>query len=169
MKENTWLTPAWKQRGLDALKRTVDSSPELKNAMITFLRDTGLWDPDAQWSTAVSRFNACLRPADPERFQTMHLWALMKEFGEHTFFLAMADDLGYEVRRKSTEERQQELLERIAVALEQNAAVSGQALRELGSLGNQGLAARMNEAFKQGAGSFSLPAPGATPRDVVSF
>ncbi|NUS37625.1 MAG: hypothetical protein HOQ02_01170 [Lysobacter sp.] len=114
-----WFDEAWLRRAFEALKETLDADPRLKRDMIQFLLDEGFWDTEKlKWDSAVARFNGCLNPNKDDFFKLGEAWALMKRFGRHQLFLAMAEDLGYEVRRRPTEERRQELLERIAVAAE---------------------------------------------------
>lgn len=96
-----------------ALKETLRVSPQIKRDMIQFLLDEGFWPEDMKWPTAEARFNSCLSPSKSEFFKISELWALMKQFGRHQLFLAMAEDLGYEVRRRTELERVQLLLEEV--------------------------------------------------------
>lgn len=112
--EETWLRNA-----LQALRATFDVDDKTKQQMVQFLLDQGFWDAERlNWPSAVARFNSCLNPNKSEYFKTGEVWALMSRFGRHQLFHAMAEDLGYEVRSKPTEERRQELLERIATSSE---------------------------------------------------
>ncbi|MGH8073679.1 MAG: hypothetical protein ACREO4_06350 [Lysobacter sp.] len=114
-----WIDEQWLRMALDAMRDTFGNDPHLKRDMIQFLFDEGFWDAKTlSWDAAVARFNGCLNPNKSEFFKTGELWALMKRFDRHQLFLAMATDLGYEVRRIPTDERRQQLLERIAVAYE---------------------------------------------------
>lgn len=114
-----WTDEAWLRMALDAMRDTFGNDPHLKRDMIQFLFDEGFWDAKAlSWDAAVARFNACLNPNKSEFFKIGELWALMKRFTRHQLFLAMAADLGYEVRQIPTDERRQQLLQRIAVAYE---------------------------------------------------
>lgn len=152
-----WLTPEWMQLGLDALAETVDASPDLKRQMIEFLRDSGLWDSKTTFESAINRFNACLNPAQPETFKTVHIWALMKRFERHGFFLAMARDLGYEVRRIPTDERRAQLAEKLLLALENAATAVNRARDELAHIDQPGQLVRPHAAFRTpGAGNFSF-------------
>lgn len=112
----TWTTEAWLREALGALKRTLDVDARTKNEMVQFLLDEGFWDKEklSTWESAIAKFNSCLNPNKSEFFKVGELWALSKRFGRHDLFLAMAADLGYEVRRLPTEERQQQLLEQLA-------------------------------------------------------
>lgn len=112
----TWTTEAWLREALGALRRTLDVDARTKNEMVQFLLDEGFWDKEklSTWESAIAKFNSCLNPSKSEFFKVGELWALSKRFGRHDLFLAMAADLGYEVRRLPTEERQQELLEQLA-------------------------------------------------------
>lgn len=112
----TWTTEAWLREALGALKRTLDVDARTKNEMVQFLLDEGFWDKEklSTWESAIAKFNSCLNPNKSEFFKVGELWALSKRFARHDLFLAMAADLGYEVRRLPTEERQQELLEQLA-------------------------------------------------------
>ena len=108
----SWLDDRWYQNALTALKATLDSSAELKAAMVQFLFDEGFYNTTKlTWEGAIARFNSCLNPSKGEFFKVTEIWALMKRFEQHALFLAIADDLGYEVRRKPSEERRQELQE----------------------------------------------------------
>lgn len=114
-----WIDESWLRSAFHALEATLKVDPRLKRDMIQFLFDEGFWNPETlEWSSAEARFNGCLNPNKSDFFKIGEAWALMKRFGRHELFLAMADDLGYEVRRKPTEERRLELLERIALATE---------------------------------------------------
>lgn len=114
-----WLDQSWQERGLQALRDTLDVDPRQRRQMIQFLFDEGFWDEKTlTWPAAVARWNDCLNPTKPSFFKLGELWALMARFDRHHLFLAMADDLGYDVRRKATSERQQELMERLCTSLE---------------------------------------------------
>ncbi|MNV20802.1 hypothetical protein D3C71_1117230 [compost metagenome] len=108
-----WTTEAWLREALAALRRTLDVDARTKNEMVQFLLDEGFWDKEkiSSWESAIAKFNSCLNPNKSEFFKVGELWALAKRFGRHDLFLAMAADLGYEVRRVPTAERQQQLLE----------------------------------------------------------
>lgn len=157
MNDERWLTREWMQQGLDALRETVDANPDLKRQMIEFLFDTGMWDSTKlRADNAITRFNACLNPDQPETFKTMHIWALMKRFGRHQLFLAMAADLGYEVHRIPTEARRQAALENLAAAIEKSNDEVAQARAVLDGIYQDGVAVRPHPAFNRG-GSFCLP------------
>jgi hypothetical protein len=126
----------WMQRGLDALRSTLDVDGATKRRMIEVLFDEGFWDRERlSQDAAISRFNDCLNPGKPAYFKIGEVWALMLHFERHELFFAMARDLGFEVRRIPTEERRQSLLERIATATEAHAAMLAQATAELARLG----------------------------------
>ena len=55
-----------------------------------------------------------LNPAKAEFFKIGEMWMLMRRFGRHQLFLAMAEDLGYHCIPLPTEARRQAVLERIA-------------------------------------------------------
>jgi hypothetical protein len=114
-----WIDDSWLQKAYESLKATVGEDRHLKKDMVQFLLDEGFWDKDRlQWDSAIARFNDCINPTKEQFFKVGELWALMRRFGRHQLFLAMADDLGYEVRLRPTEERRQQLLERIADSTE---------------------------------------------------
>jgi hypothetical protein len=126
----------WAQRGLDAIRSTLDVDGATKRQMIEFLFEEGFWERGKlSWDAAISRFNDCLNPGKPAFFKIGEVWALMLHFERHELFYAMARDLGFELRRIPTEERRQSLLERIAIATEANTAIIAAATAELGRLG----------------------------------
>lgn len=132
-----WLDAAWQERGLAALRDTLDVDPRTRKAMVQFLFDEGFWDEKSlTWPAAIARWNDCLNPAKTSFFKIGELWALMARFDRHHLFAAMADDLGYELRRKPTEERRQALLERVANALERVERELGDAQQQLARLGD---------------------------------
>ena len=91
-------------------------------------------DLKLSWPAAVARWKDCKNPGKAYFFKIGELWALMKRFSRHQLFLAMAEDLGYEVRQRPTEDRRQELLERIAKAIEASHATTDAAMSELARL-----------------------------------
>src|SRR5579859_7223420 len=94
-----WLTPAWGQRGLNALKESLDPGVDVKSAALKFLLGSGLWNSSELTADAAeARYNGNLNPGRKTQFKLIEVWALMKFLGRHQLFLAMADDLGYEVR-----------------------------------------------------------------------
>lgn len=113
-----WIEETWLHDALAALKATCDVDARTRNEMIQFLLDNGFWDQEKlkDWTSAVAKFNSCLNPNKAEFFKVGELWALMRRFGRHQLFLAMAADLGYEVRVIPTEQRRQQLLEQLADA-----------------------------------------------------
>lgn len=152
-----WIDEGWLRKAFEALKSTFDKSDQkLKQEMIQFLLDEGFWDPERlKWDSAVARFNGCLNPNKDDFFKIGEAWALMKRFGRHELFLAMAEDLGYEVRRKPTEERRMELLERIATASERLDMTIAEATREM---------VRLNDPNAPRTASWPLPPPGPRPQ-----
>ena len=110
-----FLSDAWVRDAFEALRETLRVSTKTRNDMIQFLFDEGFWDPEKlTWDAAVARWNACLNPNKADAFFKLgELWALMKRFDRHHLFLAMAEDLGYEVRRRPTPERLQDLAEQL--------------------------------------------------------
>jgi hypothetical protein len=114
-----WIDAGWQQRGLDALRATLDVDSHQRKAMIQFLFDEGFWDAHTlSFAAAISRWNDCLNPGKPAFFKVAELWALMQRFGRHHLLLAMAEELGYEVRMRPTPERQKALMERMTDAMD---------------------------------------------------
>lgn len=112
--DDTWLRTAF-----TSLRATFDVDQKTKGQMVQFLLDEGFWQQDKlTWDAAIARFNGCLNPNKAEFFKMGEIWALMSRFGRHELFHAMAADLGYELRVMPTEERRQQLLERIANSTE---------------------------------------------------
>lgn len=151
-----WIDEGWLRKAFESLKATLDVDTQLKRDMIQFLLDEGFWDKERlQWDSAVARFNACLNPNKTDFFKLGEVWALMKRFCRHELFLAMAEDLGYEVRAKPTEERRLELLERIASASEKLDATIAEATREM---------VRINDPNAPRSTSWPPPPPGQRPQ-----
>lgn len=114
-----WVDATWTRRGLAALHAMLDVDDHTRKAMIQFLFDEGFWDAHKlTWDAAIAKWNDGKNPGKPGFFKVGELWALAARFERHQLFLAMAEDLGYEVRRAPTEERRQLLLERMATAVE---------------------------------------------------
>lgn len=137
---------SWQQAGLAALRDMLDVDGHTRKSMIEHLFKEGFWDAShLSWDSAVARWNDCLNPGKPAFFKLAELWSLMRAFGRHQLLLAMIEDLGYEVRRKPTEERRQELLSALAETLDRT---------------ERGLAAaREALANLELGGATSLPAP----------
>lgn len=132
-----WIDDAWLQNALDALRESFhEADSDTKRQMVQFLLDEGFWDSTKlEWGSAVTRFNSCLNPnKDDAFFKVSEVWALMKRFGRHHLFLAMAEDLGYDVMPRPTEARRQALLERIAIATEDCTRAVSAAQAEWGRL-----------------------------------
>lgn len=145
----SWITEAWLREALLALKRTLDVDPRTKNEMVQFLLDEGFWDKEklSTWESAIAKFNSCLNPNKAEFFKIGELWALAKRFDRHELFLAQARDLGYEVRRIPTAERQQLLLEQLVeLQASHTAAV-------------EGIQAQLNQLQTAPAGPPAVPLP----------
>jgi hypothetical protein len=114
-----WIDAAWSARGLAALHAMLDVDDHTRKAMIQFLFDEGFWDAHRlTWDAAVSKWNDGKNPSKPGFFKFGELWALALRFDRHQLFLAVMEDLAYEVRRTPTEERRQLLLERMTAAVE---------------------------------------------------
>jgi len=163
-----WLSAEWQQRCLDALKDTLDVNSDLKRDMVQFLFDEGFWDPARlEWSAAVTKFNACLRPDTRENFSNIQLWALIKRFNRLSWFFAMADDLGFEVRKKATEERRIEIVERLLTGIEQANKLSAQALAALQQLGAPVPASRLHPAVREGNANFAFSGADEEPTGSI--
>ena len=128
-----WIDETWLHDALAALKATCDVDAHTRNEMIQFLLDNGFWDQEKlkDWASAVAKFNSCLNPNKAEFFKIGELWALMRRFGRHQLFLAMAADLGYEVRPIPTEHRRQALMQQLLDAQAQCAAASERVASQL--------------------------------------
>lgn len=167
-----WVSPEWAQRGFNALQETFDVHPELKRDMIQFLYDSGFWDEkELAWTSALTRFNACLNPKRPEAFKLAELWALMKRFERFRLFEAMAADLGFELRRVPSEERRQVLLDTLATQLRRSNDLIHAALDQLRAEGAEPPLV-IHPAFAEGRGAFALPEPDSGSSDtgvMVSF
>lgn len=174
--ETAWLTPAWMQKYLEALREMLSPNDELKAEMIDFLFDVGLWDRSKlSFAGAVARFNGCLNPSTTTAFfKPVEIVLLMKRFDRHHFFLAMAEDLGYRVERIPTEERRNRQLERLAAAVEQHNAIQqriadelAEARAELGQIDAAGPKKRIHPGLREG-GAFDLDAePKGAPIDAL--
>lgn len=156
--EASWLDPAWNQRGLNALRATLDVDGDTKRRMIEFLFDAGLWDRDRlSWAAAVTRWNACMNPAKPDFFKLSEVWALMKRFHRTALFEVMAQDLGFELRPVPTEARRQAVLERLVAAQERQAQAMEAASAELRRLGMPEDAVRLDAAMDGLGPKFDMP------------
>lgn len=171
-KGGNWVGPAWMQRALLALKDSFDVHLDMKRDMVEFLLDEGFWivskkstTDESRWSSAINRFNANLNPDRDEFFKFTELWALMKRFDRHALFLAMAKDLGYEVRRVPTDERLQALLERVADQLRIGNDQQAYLLHQVEQLGGADVLRRIHPAIAAGTASFSFGEPGTDGED----
>lgn len=114
-----YFDEAWLRTAYDALRAMFAIDQHTRNAMIEFLYDEGFWDREKlQWDAAIARFNANLNPNKPEAWKIGELWALAIRFDRPQLFSAVMDSLGFESRHKPTEERRQDLLQRVADVLE---------------------------------------------------
>jgi len=116
-----WLDAEWQRRGLQVLRDTLDVDSRTRRDMIQFLFDEGFWDTTKlSWDAAVARWNDCLHPGKNSFFKIGELWALMKRFDRLDLWQAMGDDLGFEYRRRPTEERLLAQLEKLTTAIERS-------------------------------------------------
>ena len=154
-----WIDETWLQDALSALKATCDVDARTRNEMIQFLLDNGFWDQEKlkDWTSAVAKFNSCLNPNKAEFFKIGELWALMRRFGRHQLFLAMAADLGYEVRIIPTEQRRPALLQQLVDAQLQCAATGERVASQLERLNTPALEPRQAVVHGRGATHFSSP------------
>jgi len=146
-----WIDAAWSRRGLAALHAMLDVDDHTRKAMIQFLLDEGFWHAERlTWEAAISKWNDAKNPSKPTFFKTGELWALALRFERHHLFLAVMEDLGYEVRRTPTEERRQLLLERMTAAVESCEQTLNTTRTELARLrlptGPRDITARSNDA-----------------------
>lgn len=165
-----WLDDRWYQVALDALKATLDINSELKAAMVQFLFDEGFYNPEKlTWEGAIARFNACLNPGKGEKFSFTEIWALSKRFEVHTLFLTVMDDIGYECRRKPTDERRQELQERLSSQLAQLLALAQGTQAELSRMDTRkDNIASIHPAIRERRMAFSMAEPGSSPADYTN-
>jgi hypothetical protein len=130
-----WLDSEWQRRGLEALRDTLDVDSRTRRDMIQFLFDEGFWDAEKlSWDAAVARWNDCLNPGKSAFFKIGELWALMKRFERFHLWLAMGDDLGFEHRRRPTEERLLVQLEKLTTAIEHSERQLADARAEIARL-----------------------------------
>jgi hypothetical protein len=152
-----WIDAAWSQRGLAALHAMLDVDDHTRKAMIQFLFDEGFWDQHKlTWDAACARWNDCKNPSKPAFFKVGELWALAWRFERHQLFLSMADNLSYEVRRRPTPERQQQLLERMAGAVERCEQQLATARTELARLNLAAAPRALAPVREQGQPRFKL-------------
>lgn len=117
----SYLDEQWFERGFAALLESLNFDADTRKNAIQFLFDEGFWDSEKlSWGAAEGRFrDCCNRNKGDATWKLPEVWALMKRFGRHHFAIAMIEDLGYDVTRRATEQRKQDLLERAVRALEQ--------------------------------------------------
>lgn len=154
-----FLDPIWIQRGSDALRETLDVDHASKVAMVQFLLDEGFWNKETlkSFDAALQRFNDCLNPGKSANFKLCEVWALMKRFRRPQLLYALCEDLGFErPRERTSDERQQELLARIADNQQRLVALVEADMAELARLG-QVPKLRLHPAVREGRGSFSRP------------
>lgn len=133
--DDAWLNKAWR-----VLRDMLDVDAHLRKQMIQFLIDEGFWSKDLEWPSAIAKWNACLNPQKGEFFKLGEIWALMLRFQRPQLFLAMAEDLGYQVFELPTEARRQAVLERIATATvraEQELAAARAALERIDAIAEE--------------------------------
>lgn len=134
--DTTWLDATWMQSGVDALREALDVSPALKTRMVTWLLESGLWDKEKlSYDAAMARFNACLNPSRSEFFKISEVVALSIAFERPQFLLWMAARMGFEVRRLSTIEQQNGILERLAKGIEDHNHLVAECQSDLRRLG----------------------------------
>lgn len=160
-----WIEETWLHDALAALKATCDVDAHTRNEMIQFLLDNGFWDQEKlkDWASAVAKFNSCLNPNKAEFFKIGELWALMRRFGRHHLFLAMAADLGYEVRPIPTEHRRQALMQQLLDVQAQCAAASERVASQLERLNTPAPEPRQGAVHGQGRAQFSSPNEWSAP------
>ncbi|MDN5924171.1 MAG: hypothetical protein L0H70_04140 [Xanthomonadales bacterium] len=153
-----WLDVGWTQRGLDALRDTLDVDAATKRDMIQFLFDEGFWDGERlTWPAAVARFNACNNPSKSEFWKLSELWALARRFERHALLHAMAEDMGFELRRVPTQERLQGLLERLVQTQTEVAAAIEASSAELARLQGGEQSLRIDPRLHDAGPKFALP------------
>lgn len=181
MSENTrpgWFSPHWMQHGLDALKALLGDQAQQRE-FVQLMFDLGFWHADKlTWDGACIRMRDCANPGKSAHFRLSELWAMMRASGRHHLFLAMADDLGYEVRLRSTDERRTYAMERLAAALEENNHLAQLAKGLLAGvdmdLARDAKPPRLHPAI-HGGGNFDLgpelsaPLPGGEDEDDAPF
>lgn len=161
----------WVQRGLDALKATLDVDPVLKQQMIDFLLEEGFWDRrKLSDAGARARFNACLNPGKPDFFKLSEIWALMKRFRRYELLHAMCADMGFEApvqipvreRRAELIRRQHQLRQACDAELAEVERLLEQLDQEEGAEPDQRQGVRIHPAVREPGPAFSLD----EPRDV---
>jgi len=161
----------WVQRGLDALKLTLDVDPVLKQQMIDFLLEEGFWDRRRLSDAAArTRFNACLNPGKPDFFKLSEIWALMKRFRRYELLYAMCADMGFEppvqipVRERRAEliRRQQQLRQERDAELAEVERLLQQLDVEEGADADERPSLRIHPAVREPGPAFNLD----EPRDV---
>jgi len=163
-----WRDPEWLQRGLDALKATLDVEPQLKRDMFLFLIEEGFWDGSRLTDAAAqTKFNACMNPAKPEYFKLTEIWVLMKRFQRHELLHAMAADLGFEPLKLIPQElRREDLVLKLERLRETAAEQEARLLQEIEQLDGYTESAdrrgdaqrlRVHPAMRETGVRFSLP------------
>lgn len=171
-----WRDPVWLQRGLDALKATLDVEPVLKQQMIDFLLEEGFWDRRRLSDAAArTRFNACLNPGKPDFFKIGEVWALMKRFRRYELLHAMCADMGFEpLVQIPPRARRAELMRRLQERNQQHAAETAAIELELTMLESEegdstpavrSDGVRVHPAMREPGPAFALREPGPTPLD----
>lgn len=155
----SYLDVTWQQQALDAMRATFDVDAHTKRDMVQFLLDEGFWDKERlTFESAEARFRACLNPHKAEFFKLSEAWALMKRFGRYQLVLAQLEDFGFDTPRQlPTEMRRQELLDRIARAVEGFNNEVARARAELARLAAGDPQQRLHPSIAQGgAVKFSM-------------
>lgn len=159
--EKDWVDPTWVQRALNALKEDFDVHPDLKAQMVQFLFDSGLWDAKRlTWEAGISRFNGCLNPGRPEHFKLIEVLAMARRFERFAMFRMQADDYGFELRRRPSEERRQELLEQLVAELRRSNDIAERARVDLGLTSAPVVPGRTHPAVMDGSASFAFDESG---------
>lgn len=130
-----YVDEAWLKAAFNAMRETFAVDTRMRDQMIQALVEEGFWSAELAWDAAVAKWNACLNPAKAEFFKIGEMWMLMRRFGRHQLFLAMAEDLGYHCIPLPTEARRQAVLERIANVQDRANNEIAAALADLDRLG----------------------------------
>lgn len=127
----SFIDETWIEAAYVALEETLRVDKHVRKQMIEYLVEEGFWSRDMDWDKLEAKWSANINRNRSEFFKVGELWALMRRFGRHHFFLALAQDLGYYCVPMPTEARKQALLERLAAAEERAANEIAAARAEL--------------------------------------
>jgi hypothetical protein len=171
------ISPEWSQRALWAMRETLDVDADLKGQMVDFLLATRLWAIELEKrpanraeedlairSAALHRFSRCLNPNQPERFTWQVIMALCSRFQRPGLLQFMAEDMGYELRRLTSDERLQAAFERLAEAEERSNALREREIQVLESLGAKSRLMKIHPAIRAGTASFCKSADEPDPK-----